>query len=38
MPEHFDMFNQFITKIVEFTPEELVDLNNKCTQVVYPKG
>jgi CRP-like cAMP-binding protein len=38
MPEHFDMFNQFITKIVEFTPEELTDLNNKCTQVEYPKG
>ena len=38
MQEHFDMFNQFITKIVEFTPEELVYLNNKCTQVVYPKG
>jgi CRP-like cAMP-binding protein len=38
MPEHFDMFNQFITKIVEFTPDELTDLNKKCTQVEYPKG
>ena len=38
MPEHFDMFNQFITKIVEFTPDELTDINKKCTQVEYPKG
>ena len=38
MPEHFDMFNQFITKYVEFTEAELVDLNNKCAKVAFSKG
>jgi CRP-like cAMP-binding protein len=38
MPSHFEMFNQFITKYVEFTETELVDLNNKCTQVAFVKG
>jgi CRP-like cAMP-binding protein len=38
MPEHFEMFNQFITKFVEFTEAELVDLNNKCTKVAFSKG
>lgn len=38
MPEHFEMFNQFITKIVEFTEAELVDLNNQCSKVNFRKG
>jgi CRP-like cAMP-binding protein len=38
MPSHFEMFNQFITKYVEFTETELVDLNYKCTQVAFVKG
>ena len=38
MPSHFEMFNQFITKYLEFTETELVDLNNKCTQVAFVKG
>lgn len=38
MPEHFEMFNQFITKFVEFTEAELVDLNNQCSKVNFRKG
>lgn len=38
MPSHFEMFNQFITKHVEFTEAELVDLNKKCTKVEFVKG
>jgi CRP-like cAMP-binding protein len=38
MPEHFEMFNQFITKFVEFTESELVDLNNQCSKVNFTKG
>ena len=38
MPEHFDIFNQFIKKIVEFTEAELVDLNNQCSKVNFSKG
>jgi CRP-like cAMP-binding protein len=38
MPAHFEMFNQFITKHVEFTEVELVDFNKKCTQVNFSKG
>ena len=38
MPSHFEMFNQFITKHVEFTEAELVAFNNKCTQVNFSKG
>ncbi len=38
MPSHFEMFNQFITKYVEFTESELVDLNNKCNRVEFTKG
>ena len=29
MPEHFKLFNQFITKYVEFKEQELIDFNNK---------
>ena len=38
MPVHFEMFNQFITKYVEFTDTELVEFNKKCTQVNFSKG
>jgi CRP-like cAMP-binding protein len=32
------MFNQFITKYVDFTAPELVDLNKQCTKVEFAKG
>jgi CRP-like cAMP-binding protein len=38
MPSHFEMFNQFITKHVEFTEAELVAFNKQCTQVNFLKG
>lgn len=38
MPSHFEMFNLFITKHVEFTEAELVAFNKKCTQVNFSKG
>jgi CRP-like cAMP-binding protein len=38
MPFHFEMFNQFITKYVDFTDAELVDLNKQCTKVEFAKG
>jgi CRP-like cAMP-binding protein len=38
MPEHFDLFNQFITKYVEFSNEELIDFSSKCTKVEFSKG
>jgi CRP-like cAMP-binding protein len=38
MPFHFEMFNQFITKHVEFTEAELVAFNKQCTQVNFLKG
>jgi len=38
MPTHFEMFNQFITKHVEFTEAELVAFNKQCTQVNFLKG
>ena len=38
MPVHFEMFNQFITKYVEFTGAELVEFNKKCTKVEFAKG
>ena len=38
MPVHFEMFNQFITKHVEFTEAELVAFNKQCTQVNFSKG
>ena len=38
MPAHFEMFNQFITKHVEFTEAELVAFNKQCTQVNFLKG
>ena len=38
MPLHFDIFNQFLRKYVEFTDAELTDFNNKCTRVEFLKG
>lgn len=38
MPDHFEMFNRFIRKYVEMTPEELVDLQQKCEKVEFSKG
>jgi len=38
MPTHFEMFNKFITKHVEFTEDELVAFNKKCSQVNFLKG
>ena len=38
MPSHFEMFNQFITKHVEFAEAELVAFNKQCTQVNFLKG
>jgi CRP-like cAMP-binding protein len=38
MPLHFEIFNQFLRKYVEFTDAELTDFNNKCTRVEFLKG
>ncbi len=38
MPSHFEMFNQFITKHVDFTDAELIAFNKQCTQVKFSKG
>ncbi len=38
MPAHFKLFNQFITKYVEFNDDELTDFNSKCTKVEFSKG
>ena len=38
MPAHFEMFNKFITKHVDFTEDELVEFKKKCTQVNFSKG
>jgi CRP-like cAMP-binding protein len=38
MPLHFEIFNQFLRKYVEFTDAELLDFNNKCTRVAFSKG
>ena len=38
MPSHFDIFNQFLRKYVEFTDAELLDFNNKCSCVEFSKG
>lgn len=38
MPLHFDIFNQFLRKYVEFADAELTDFNNKCTRVEFLKG
>jgi len=38
MPLHFEIFNQFLRKYVEFTDAELLDFNNKCSSVAFSKG
>ena len=38
MPAHFEMFNKFITKHVDFTEDELVAFKKKCTQVNFSRG
>jgi CRP-like cAMP-binding protein len=38
MPAHFEMFNEFITKYVEFTEDELIDFSSKCTKIEFSKG
>ena len=38
MLSHFEMFNQFITRHVEFTEAELVAFDKKCTLVNFSKG
>ena len=38
MPLHFEIFNQFLRKYVEFTDAELLDFNNKCSRVAFSKG
>ncbi len=38
MPAHFKLFNQFITKYVEFNDDELTDFSSKCTKVEFSKG
>ena len=38
MPEHFELFNEFISKHVAFTEVELTDFNNQCTKVFFSKG
>ena len=38
MPAHFEMFNEFITKYVDFTEDELIDFSSKCTKVDFSKG
>ena len=38
MPSHFDIFNQFLRKYVEFTDAELTDFNNQCSCVEFSKG
>ena len=38
MPLHFEIFNQFLRKYVEFTDAELLDFNNQCSCVEFSKG
>ena len=38
MPNHFEMFNRFITSHVEISEAELADFNEKCELVEFPKG
>jgi hypothetical protein len=38
MPANFELFNQFITKYVEFNDDELSDFSSKCTKVEFLKG
>jgi CRP-like cAMP-binding protein len=38
MPAHFELFNSFITKYVEFNDYELTNFSSKCTKVEFSKG
>ena len=38
MPNHFEMFNSFITRHVEMTEAELTAFNQKCELVEFSKG
>lgn len=38
MPNHFEMFNRFITSHVEISEAELAHFNQKCELVEFPKG
>jgi CRP-like cAMP-binding protein len=38
MPAHFELFNTFITKYVEFNDDELTNFSSKCTKVEFPKS
>ena len=38
MPNHFEMFNRFITSHVEMSEAELADFNEKCEIVEFSKG
>ena len=38
MPAHFELFNSFITKYVEFNDDELTNFSSKCTKVEFSKG
>ena len=38
MTNHFEIFNRFITSHVEMTEAELIDFNEKCEIVEFPKG
>ncbi len=38
MPNHFEMFNSFITRHVEMTEAELTAFNQKCEIVEFSKG
>ena len=38
MPNHFEIFNRFITSHVEMTESELTDFNEKCEIVEFSKG
>lgn len=38
MKDQFEMFNEFISKYVKMTDEDLTDLNQKCKVVHFSKG
>ncbi len=38
MSTNFEIFNEFITKYVEITKDELASFNNQCSKVEFSKG
>ena len=38
MPNHFELFNRFLTMHVEMSAEDLAVFNSKCDIVEFPKG